>query len=366
MIPMLQSCTIEEDPWPGSLTITAITDIDGTDPGAEVILDGRGTAYHTPCTITDLEPGEHTVALVVADYSMADTNAYTVYLDSDNSHAEVEILMLHNRGVMNINPVNADGESVTARVILDLESSYPPAPCELDVPTGQYLIHLAADGYTVAPESLEVDVIHNEMQELEFLMTPVAGDSYQVEINAYDEEGNSVEGLEVWLDGLPYGYNTPAEFSVAPDDEDHLLELRIGYSVRAEHLVLAGQQGTVLWEPVISEIKLEIMSIPGGMPIFIDEQVTGFNTPYEMSLTGSHFVSVGSNGFATPLPGGWQLDITDDTQIEITLEAGTDGIQVGDVATDFMLPLYGVDPAGNMSLQQFRGRVVLLNFWFYN
>ena len=117
-------------------------------------------------------------------------------------------------------------------------------------------------------------------------------------------------------------------------------------------------------EPVVSEIKLEVMSTPTGMPIYIDEQVTGFVTPYEMSLSGSHFVSVAGTGYATPLPGGWQLDIANDTQIEITLENGTDGVHVGEVATDFTLPLYGADPGENMTLHQFRGRVVLLNFWF--
>jgi hypothetical protein len=365
MLPLLQSCTIDEDSWPGSLTITA-DDSEGYDPGAEIILDGRETTYQTPHTFTDLETGEHTVVLVAANYSMIDTSAFVVFLDNDNSHADVEILMLRNHGTLVINPLSAGGDPVVARVIIDLQSSYSPAPCLLSIPTGQHLLHLAADGYTVVPESLAVDVGHNEEQELEFLMIPVVGDSYQVDIDAVDEDGHQVMGLEVWLDGLPYGYSTPAQFSIAPDDVDHLLELRSGYSVRAEHLVAAGQQTLLLWEPVISEIKLEIMSTPTGMPIYIDEQVTGFNTPYQMSLTGSHFVSVAGAGYATSLPGGWQLDIVDDTQIEITLEAVTAGVQVGQVATDFVLPLFDSDPDANMTLHQFRGRVVLLNFWFYN
>ncbi|MBL7032572.1 MAG: TlpA family protein disulfide reductase, partial [Candidatus Delongbacteria bacterium] len=359
---LLLHCTIDEDPWPGSVEIIASSDLDGSDPGATIILDGVETLYHTPYTITDLAAGTHTIALSAADYSMLEVS-YQIQLDNADPHTRLEILLIRHRGTVSVTAVDNDDNPLQARIVMDLTSQGFQTPYQLDPITGQHLLHLAANGYTTTPESLLVDVIHNEETTAVFILTQTPGDAFPVEVNAENEDGTPATGLEVWLDSRPYGLITPAQFEVIPADVDHLLELRVGYSIRAELLVPAGQQELLIWEPVITEIELSLFSVPPGMPIYLDEMVTGFITPHSFPLIGTHFVSVGSTGHATDLPGGWLLDIAESTDIEVTLTAGNNGVQLNDIATDFSLPLYGA-PGVEMTLHQFRGRVVLLNFWF--
>jgi len=362
-VPLLLSrCTIGTDPWPGTLTVTAHSDLDEGEFAARIILDGDTTQYYTTHTFVDLTTGTHTVELVLPQYSMG-TGAQSVTLTEDNPHAELDILMLRNRGTLNLTAVDTLGNQIAARVIMDVTSQGIITPVTLTPPTGTHLLQVAADLYTAAPESILVDVIHNGELDLEFILTAIEGEAYPVEINAQEEDGSPATGLEVWLDALPAGLVTPALVQVAPNSVDHLLELRVGYNTRAEVLIPAGQEGTYIWEPVVSDIELTVISTPDNLAIYIDELPTWTNTPHAFPLLGEHFISVAGPGYVTDLPGGYQLDISGNMEIEFTLTQGVDGVVEGCVATDFSLPLYGEEGV-EMSLHQFRGRVTLLNFWF--
>lgn len=190
-------------------------------------------------------------------------------------------------------------------------------------------------------------------------------------------------GADIYMNGVNLGLQTPATINPVNAGANSIrIRPEEGYSPQTlDVLVFADDQTDVTFEyngPDITPEDLMDVSItvsPDPARLIVDEQFReeidgSSNISLIPDMEQPHVISVFRSGYRTRSPALFTPDPqSPNNQVSFTVEqAASVGNQVGDLAIDFSLPSFRY-PQGfpdTLSLGQFRGRVVLVNFWFAN
>ncbi len=113
--------------------------LDSTPQGAQVQVDGRTDAsYVTPFALTNLEPGQHTIAVSKAGY-VTDTRAVNI-ISASRATVVVHLAQLMATLVVNSNPNGAN-------VYIDGRDSGVKTPGQVSVGKGQHVVLVRKMGY---------------------------------------------------------------------------------------------------------------------------------------------------------------------------------------------------------------------------
>ena len=192
------------------------------------------------------------------------------------------------------------------------------------------------------------------------------GDLY---ISASDDSGNVLNGAVIYFDGLQRTEVTPDTLIGVETGTHHVRVALYGYvgvedSVEVEAYTVTSYEATLMPSNV-GAISIDVIGGPATVIIdgqSLDEEAPGVfnNVP-----VGVRHLSVFRDGYFTspdtlvPVNVVWQ----ETTQVDVTFEltSGAIGPDVGNVSPDFTLSNVDLIP---VSMQSYRGRVVLVDFWW--
>ncbi len=202
-------------------------------------------------------------------------------------------------------------------------------------------------------------------------------------ITAYDTS-NNIEIIEsdILIDGnIQVGRQLPATFT-GYEQGEYEITLQPGFGYRAQtRTVSVSPPDTSLTvfefdAPDTSEanngrVRITVEPETEGVAIIINESFyPNMNipdyAPVDLLITpGSYSFSVFKEAYRTLTPALYDTIISniDTLNFSFTLEAGTYGNTPGLMAPDFEFP---TDLGDTLSLGQYRGRLVLLTWWFYD
>ena len=198
-----------------------------------------------------------------------------------------------------------------------------------------------------------------------------------IRISAVDTvSGVAIEGAAIVLDGVPRVEVTP-ELLNGVAEGGHTVEVRPGGNYSSSTLEV------MVVPPDTSELiflfaTIDARSAHDNGTIFVTTDsdpayVLVDERFHEMTVTpasfflppGNYMLSVYREGYRTLSPAGISFEsVAGDTEtFDFSLQLATTGSDVGKLVPDFNLP---TDQGDTLAIAQFRGRVVLVNFWFYN
>jgi eukaryotic-like serine/threonine-protein kinase len=126
-------------PPPAPVTVPGQLTVDSTPQGAQVQLDGRNDAtWVTPFTLSNLQPGQHSVTVSKPGYS-ADTR--TVYVTSGN----LATIVTHLAQLMATLVVNSDPAG--ANIYVDGRDMGSKTPAQISVDKGSHVVLVRKMGY---------------------------------------------------------------------------------------------------------------------------------------------------------------------------------------------------------------------------
>lgn len=240
--------------------------------GAEVLLNNRPTGQTTPCTLSEIESGTHTITIKKDMYY----DAWQEVTVEDNKTTQVNLKMNPAYGVLKIytSPeadiyINAQKEGHGTHTVRKL--------------TGFYNIEAKKDKHT--PASRRVEVKDGEEIIVNLNPTPQYG---QLRI------ATTPPDAEIFLDGKRMGITpvTLREVLIG----DYRLELRkTGYASHTQNITIKHNETTNINETLSDGMEITITSTPSGAKIEIDGKDMG-KTPFKGMLGfGSHDIKITNN-----------------------------------------------------------------------
>lgn len=192
------------------------------------------------------------------------------------------------------------------------------------------------------------------------------GDLY---IGALDDSGNELVGAVIYLDGLQRSEVTP-DTLIGVETGTHHVRIELYGYVGAEDSVEVEAYTVTSYEVTLMPSNTGVISVDvigGPATLIIDGQALDGEVPgvFDNIPEGVRRLSVFRDGYFTspdtlvPVNVVWQETTLVDVTFELTL--GTVGPDVGDVSPDFTLQNVDLNP---VSMQNYRGRVVLVDFWW--
>jgi hypothetical protein len=179
---------------------------------------------------------------------------------------------------------------------------------------------------------------------------------------------SNILGAEIFLDNDPTGKVTPDTLLDVPTGSHQVSIKKFGYNPKDTTIwVEAWALDTAAF--ILEKLyygALKVFSNPSGAMIVIDNDSIGERTPAILGSvpTGKHIVSVYKDSYFTDLPGKVVVDLVQNEEAFATfnLTSGTPGTSVGKIPPNFNLQ----DDYNNwISLYNYRGFVIILNFWDY-
>ncbi len=175
-------------------------------------------------------------------------------------------------------------------------------------------------------------------------------------------------GGTIYLDGSLRSETAPDTLDGIPTGM-HTVEVKVtGYELQSKQVeVYESEVAPASFNLIPAAVGLlEVTSEPSSALIIIDLEFSGATTPHQFDNieVGHRDVTVFLDGYRTISPAlmtATVIDLENPVSASFTLEPGTVGNQEGNIAIDFTLD----DDFGNViSLHNYRGRVVLLSFFF--
>ena len=195
---------------------------------------------------------------------------------------------------------------------------------------------------------------------------PVSGNLF---VTAADDSGNVVIGASIYLDGLLRSELTPDTLKNVLSGAHALRIEKYGYQlfedpeVVVEPYIVSNYQANLTFSDVGA---MCVMMTNGPGLVIVDGQTIGSvqsNIMFPEIPVGMRNVSAFRNGYftspATLVP--VNVNPLDTASVSFTLTQGTIGSDVDNVAPMFTLIN---DNSDSVSLHNYRGRVVLIDFWF--
>ncbi len=184
-----------------------------------------------------------------------------------------------------------------------------------------------------------------------------------------DSQGSAVTGARIWLDGVQTAQVTPAVLVQVPTGPHVVMTTKPGYEAATTEVFVL-EDDTVAVELVAADVPLahiEMTDAPSGTTILIDNSPFVTTPPNHFDIgIGSWLISAYLPGHATNVPSRLlrTLSPRDTLTILTQFTALEQGNQVGQLAPVFTLLSDG-DGTTFYSLQDFRGKIVLVSFFFY-
>ncbi len=197
------------------------------------------------------------------------------------------------------------------------------------------------------------------------------------EPGTHPDSSLAITGARIFIDGVETPRVTPATLSGISAGPHRIGVFKPGYVDTAMVVDVVAHQVTPAWLQTVTILEsgiIRLLRVPAETELVVNG-IHVSNGLYNPADTSLEFTSVGVGtfnvtafrpGYATALPARWTVDLTPGTVASLApvFIRADSGIAPGNLAPDFTLPsdwdstLY--------SLHDFRGRVVLVSFFFYN
>jgi N-acetylneuraminic acid mutarotase len=227
-------------------------EISSTPPGAAVFLDGMPTTQQTTCTLDSIDPGTHTIRLVLTGYK----DYYdTVEVDGSKT-VKIAAIFSRSMGAIHIvtNPTGAD-------VLLDNATTGKKTNCILDsILIGTHDIKLTHAGYADYYDQLIVR--EDQTTEISVNLNPAFG---MLHITS------TPTGADVFVDNAATGRKTNCVINNLAAG-DHPVKLTLaGYADYTDNvLIIAGQTAELNATLSKSTGFIQVNSTPTGAQVYLD------------------------------------------------------------------------------------------------
>lgn len=188
-----------------------------------------------------------------------------------------------------------------------------------------------------------------------------------IEVHLVDSAGTEISGASIYIDDDDKGRRTPAVVSGIATGLRELWVWKPGY-LPSDTLVEVFQFDTVhvtLLTTPAAVGAVELLQAPDSVVLLLNGEPSGQTPPavFPAIGVGDYRISAYLPDFATDLPSLWrvQVDSAVTLTIPIHFTSWIAGNQPGDLVIPFTLPS---DWECNFAIQDWRGHVVLLNFWY--
>jgi len=190
----------------------------------------------------------------------------------------------------------------------------------------------------------------------------------QVFVSVADTGGVEITGARIWLDGVQTAAQTPDTLPQVAAGNHSIMVTKPGY--------LSATQNVTVVEDEVSSVALtvedapfaaiELVDAPTGTALLIDNTEFAMTPPNLVDIgIGDWLASAYLPGHATNAPARWTLTLAprDTAHVPVGFTALADGNTAGSLAPVFALPS-DLDSA-MFRLQDYRGKIVLISFFFY-
>jgi len=200
-----------------------------------------------------------------------------------------------------------------------------------------------------------------------------------IKIAAYDSTTSTeLVGAEIRIDDVALNVTTPT-YIANISAGDHTVSVHpdpTAYSSKQMIVTVTPPDTSdvlINFAPNSVTTEIAISSNQDPVQVILDDGfVEDITTPGSFELTpGDYSISVYKEGFKTVLPALQNITLIEGAteNLTFTLEEQAYGNQVGDLFPDFLLPsdvMINDTERDSLTIAQYRGRVVLINFWGYN
>jgi phage replication-related protein YjqB (UPF0714/DUF867 family) len=259
--------------------------------GAEIFINNADAGKTTPTTIADLVPGIYDFTLKLTDYHD--------YSGSTSVAADVTTLVSVNLAPT-LGAISFSSTPDGARIILDGTDTGLVTPNTVtNVLEGSHTYTVSLSGYYDVSNT--VTVVGGQTSSVQTMLTLITG---SISFNS------TPTGAEISIDGIDTGLKTPASLSnIVPGSHEYKLTL-VSYHDFINHVtVVGGDTATVIDTLIPTFGSIAFNSSPEGTKIVLDDNDTGFVTPYTINNIpeGSHSYTLSFIGYH---------DITNDVTVE--------------------------------------------------
>jgi hypothetical protein len=196
---------------------------------------------------------------------------------------------------------------------------------------------------------------------------PVGGNLY---VSSVDNLGNEVSGASIYLDGVLRSEVTPDTLKDILSGTHSLRIEKYGYDIFSDSDVVVDAYTTTSFEAILHISNLGALSvgvIGGTGTVIVDGTPLTGEAPaiFTNIPTGLHNLSLFKDGYFTAPDTLISVEIVwqETTAVYFGLVPGTVGNQVDNIAPDFTLLNDNLD---SISFHNYRGHVVLVNFWYHS
>jgi peroxiredoxin len=188
-----------------------------------------------------------------------------------------------------------------------------------------------------------------------------------VEVHLFDLTGAEISDAGIYIDDVETGWRTPAVVSGVAVGSRRLWIWKSGY-LPVDSVVEIFQWDTVQVALVAEPAEMgavELVGAPDGVTLLLNGEPSGQTPPAIFSEigVGDYRLSAYLPGHTTELPALWRVQVVgaDTVRIPVQFTPGNCGNDVDDLPYPFSL---ATDWNRDLAIQDWRGHVVLINFWF--
>ena len=188
-----------------------------------------------------------------------------------------------------------------------------------------------------------------------------------IEVRLFDSTQTEILDAHITLDDVEVGQRTPEVISGVSTGLRNLSVWKPGFlpvDTVVEVLQFDTVQASLFTSPAATG-AIKLLGVPDGVTLLLNGEAYGQTPPQIFSEigVGTYRISAFLPEAATDLPALWREEVigADTLSITVTFTPWAPGNQVDNLADSFTLPS---DWNRDFALQDWRGHVVLVNFWF--
>jgi len=300
---MFTSCDRPTQPTTGTI------EVNSTPSGARIWLDGVDSYHVTPHTIADVQPGEHSILLVLSGYEDWEGIVALEAGDTQGIYATLRKLIT---GVL---IVNSQPDSAYIWIDGRRTGEYTPHVFLDTILVGIHRLRLTKNGYIDWIDTVEVR--QDDTTEVNATLALAGHLAVQsIPTNA-----------RVWIDNDSTNYYTPHTFRLGAGS--HLLKLtKQRYYDWEQTVEIIGSETTFI-EATLEELPfgtLAVNSTPPQAAIWLDYEMTNYLTPHTFPeiVAGTHHLKLTLTGYEE-----WQDSVVIFDEQETIVEAILDPLPTG-------------------------------------
>lgn len=189
-----------------------------------------------------------------------------------------------------------------------------------------------------------------------------------LEVRLSDSTGTEICGANIYVDGVETGRQTPAIVCGIPAGRRQVRVWKPGY-VPTDTLLTVARSDTIrvsLVTGLADSGAIELVDVPVGVTLLLNGEASGQTPPtiFPAIGVGDYRLSAYLPQHATDSPSLWRVEVVgaDTLRVEdIHFTSISQGNQADSLVIPFALPS---DWERTFAVQDWRGHVVLINFWF--